>query len=157
MFPDYLFGWITFEVRPGERQLFLDDGGIASMESLRRTMGRLEKQGAVLIADQPWERIVLSWSSPEWVPESRCFKLFYLTHTTTGETGIAYAESRDGKTWTKPILRLQEINGSFENNLVTKDLMYNVIYDPDDPDVSRRYKAVGLCDRIFSGLEPVLR
>ncbi len=149
---------ITFRVPAGQRQLFLDDEGIENLKNLMRTMGPPEKKGAVIEADLPWERIILTWSTPEWVAEDKCFKLFYYTSTKTGEEGITYAESRDGINWTKPILRLVEINsggrfqlipsaliyGSLQNNFITKDILYNVIYDHDDADPSRRYKALRL-------------
>ena len=135
---------ISFHVPAGQRQLFLDDEGIENLKNLKRTMGLPEKKGAVIEADLPWERFIQTWSTPEWVPEDKCFKLFYYSSTKTGEVGIAYAESRDGINWTKPILRLVEINGSLQNNFLMKDLMYNVIYDPDDADPSRKYKALRL-------------
>ncbi|WP_053207403.1 carbohydrate binding domain-containing protein [Jiangella muralis] len=57
---------------------------------------------------------------------------------------VAYAESTDGVTWTKPDLGLVEFRGSTHNNLVRMDppigvLNLKVLYEPDD-DPSRRYK-----------------
>jgi hypothetical protein len=59
-----------------------------------------------------------------------------------------YAVSNDGIKWEKPKLGLIEYNGSKQNNIV--DLMrgqygiseHVVIYEPDDPDPSRRFKMV---------------
>jgi len=58
---------------------------------------------------------------------------------------VAYAESDDGVNWTKPNLGLVTYNGSTANNLVKMDphlgvLNVKVLYEPDDPDPSRRYK-----------------
>lgn len=58
---------------------------------------------------------------------------------------VAYAESTDGVTWTKPNLGLVEYAGDKNNNLVLMQphigtLNVKVIHDPDDPDPSRRYK-----------------
>ncbi|MFC1694212.1 hypothetical protein ACFL1R_11980 [Candidatus Latescibacterota bacterium] len=135
---------ITFRVTSGQRQLFFDDEGIEDSKNLERIMHQPEKKGSVITTDLPWEGIIQTWSTPEWVAEDKCFKLWYFLTTTSGESGIAYAESRDGFSWSKPILRLVELNGSLDNNLVTKDTIYNIIYDPDDTDPSRRYKALRL-------------
>ncbi|QDT81138.1 hypothetical protein Mal35_46160 [Gimesia maris] len=58
---------------------------------------------------------------------------------------VAYAESRDGVHWTKPDLGLVEYAGNRKNNLVQVEphmgiLNVKVLYEPDDPDPSRRYK-----------------
>ncbi len=58
---------------------------------------------------------------------------------------VAYAESQDGVKWTKPNLGLVEYNGNRDNNLVSMEprlgaVNIKVLYDPDDPDSSRRYK-----------------
>jgi hypothetical protein len=63
---------------------------------------------------------------------------------------IGYAESTDGIHWTKPNLGLVEYRGNKNNNLIliepaeepyARPVDFNaVLYDPDDPDASRRYK-----------------
>jgi len=58
---------------------------------------------------------------------------------------VAYAESVDGITWSKPDLGLVESGGSKDNNLVKLDphigvLNLKVLYEPDDPNPDRRYK-----------------
>lgn len=58
---------------------------------------------------------------------------------------VAYAESDDGVTWTKPGLGLVESGGNTNNNLVKLNprigvLNLKVLHDPDDPDPNRRYK-----------------
>ena len=58
----------------------------------------------------------------------------------------AYAESRDGIRWEKPRLGLVDYRGNRNNNLVLIDpptlmgLNVMVLYEPDDPDESRRFK-----------------
>lgn len=61
---------------------------------------------------------------------------------------VAYAESTDGVNWTKPNLGLVDYNGNRNNNLclvepVLGPINLKVIYEPEDPDPSRRYKMVG--------------
>ncbi|HCN07187.1 MAG TPA: hypothetical protein DIT01_04575 [Lentisphaeria bacterium] len=63
-----------------------------------------------------------------------------------GESGrLCYAVSRDGVHWEKPALGLVDYKGSKANNLVDfpqdEDISAGpVIYDPEDPDPSRRFK-----------------
>lgn len=59
---------------------------------------------------------------------------------------ICYATSRDGIHWEKPQLGLVNFNGSTANNIVefTEPGLWStfaVLYDPDDPNAERRYKA----------------
>ncbi|MBD3182858.1 hypothetical protein GF312_11245 [Candidatus Poribacteria bacterium] len=64
---------------------------------------------------------------------------------------ICYATSNDGFQWEKPNLGLVEYSGNSQNNLVDLDwdgkaMSCCVLYDPDDPDLERRFK-------IFSEVE----
>ncbi|MDP2954775.1 MAG: hypothetical protein Q8N53_00020, partial [Longimicrobiales bacterium] len=67
-----------------------------------------------------------------------------------GSNGLlCYATSKDGIHWEKPDLGLIEFGGSKHNNLVRlgmgerPDLISaSVLYDPEDPDPSRRFKVV---------------
>ena len=60
---------------------------------------------------------------------------------------VAYAESNDGIQWEKPNLGLVEYAGNRDNNLVLMDppelsviAGLSILYEPEDPDPSRRYK-----------------
>jgi dienelactone hydrolase len=64
---------------------------------------------------------------------------------------MCYAESDDGVNWVKPELGLVELNGNKRNNICligsdphslsrVNDFL-SVLYEPEDPDPSRRYKA----------------
>ena len=60
---------------------------------------------------------------------------------------LAYAESQDGIRWTKPNLGLVDYRGTRNNNLVLVEpspldviAAVSVLYEPDDPDPSRRFK-----------------
>jgi len=154
-------GEAEFEVPAGQRQLFMDDFGIASTHELTRIMHQPAKKGAVIRPDLPWELTLQTRCAPAWDPEQKLFKLWMITSTTIPEIGgTTYAESKDGIRWTKPILGQYEINGSEDNNFVTVDAnlgwpanaIENVVYDPYDPDPSRRYKGLGHC----YGREPLV-
>jgi hypothetical protein len=142
-----------FVAMPGERQLFLDDCDVESMEGLKRSMHSPVKRGALIRPTPPEETSVQTRSAPAWDPETGVYKLWLLTSRTNGTSGTTYVESKDGLHWTKPILRQKEISGSLENNLVTPDpardwpanAIENVVYDPDDPDPARRFKGFAHC------------
>lgn len=58
---------------------------------------------------------------------------------------VAYAESIDGVTWTKPNLGLVEYNGNRDNNLVLLDprmgvLNLKVLHEPDESNPAQRFK-----------------
>ena len=151
----------AFAVPTGERQLFLDDVGIAKIENLTRTMHQPAKKGAVIRPTPPLETSLQTGSSPQWDPSLKRFKLWMTTSTSIPRiAGTTYVESSDGLHWTKPILRQKEVGGSLENNYVTVDpkrgwpanAIMNVVYDPHDPDPSRRYKGLGNC----TGREPMV-
>jgi hypothetical protein len=136
-----------FEVPLGQRQLFLDDHGITEINELHRTMHRPEKKGAV-IEPSGDERHISVRSAPAWDPEARCYKLWI-----AGDGGIGLAESADGVNWERPILRVREHKGSLENNLVVGPCGEHVVFDPADPDPSRRYKSLrlgGSMERVVS-------
>ncbi|MET9806765.1 hypothetical protein [Streptomyces halstedii] len=61
------------------------------------------------------------------------------------KTGCCYAESVDGVHWTKPELGLVDFDGSKKNNILFENVQgTSVLYDPADPDPSRRYKLITL-------------
>jgi hypothetical protein len=151
----------TFYVPPGQRQLFLDNDGIAQVENLTRMIHQPVKRGAVIKPDLPWEFALQTRSAPAWDPNEGVFKLWLMTSTTVPDIGrVTYAESRDGLHWTKRLLRQYVLNEGKENlvepvdpNLTRPaDSICHVLYDPDDPEPSRRYKGLGYCD----GLEPLI-
>lgn len=75
------------------------------------------------------------------------FHMWYLGHPQENPDRIrlCYAVSKDGKNWQKPSLGLVEYKGTRQNNLVALEvpgdiMSCNVIYEPQDPDPSRRFK-----------------
>lgn len=65
-----------------------------------------------------------------------------------GQLRCCYATSTDGVRWEKPDLGLVEFEGSTSNNIVNlrggrcEFAALPVIYEPDDPDPSRRFKCI---------------
>ena len=135
------------EVRLGQRQLFLDDHAVADTHGLRRTMHAPEKRGAV-IEPEDGERGIQVRGAPMWDPAAGCYKLWIMC-----EGGIGLARSTDGLNWERPVLRVCEHRGSLENGLVAGPCGMQVIFDPTDPDPSRRYKGLhlrGSSERVVS-------
>ena len=144
----------TIEVSVGERQLFLDDHGIAKIDGLQRTMHQPTKRGAVVKPDVPSDGNSLELrAAPIWDETERVYKMFYMAMPMDDHPliGMALAVSKDGLHWDKPDWGQQiKIRGSTKNNRIAvehkpgvRDTFFlNVVYDLDDPDVSRRYKAL---------------
>jgi len=148
-----------FDVPTGQRQLFLDDVGIAHIENLSRTMHQPVKKGAVI---RPDYHLGISShqvrTAPVWDPDEQLFKL--LVHGKPDDMPIAassYFESKDGLHWTKPSLGQVEHRGSLDNNYVHVDTgkyqlaPYMMVRDPNDPDPSRRYKGATHFHRQING------
>lgn len=143
----------ALQLQAGQKQLFLDDYVVANIANLEHTMHRPEKRGAVIKPDIPSDGdLIQVRSAPMWVPDEQVYKLLYLACARDGANvaGVALATSKDGLAWEKPVLGETEVFGSKENNWIAKepDLTWprncieGVVYDPDDPDPNRRYKAL---------------
>lgn len=160
MFAASLAATALAETVPGpsrHKTLFLDDHHVAEMTGLRRVMHTPEKKGVVFPPRGAADGIrVQTHSAPVWAPDEGVYKLFYMAfpyrnqNWVAGEIGSALATSTDGLHWKRPELGLIEIGGSRANNrfAVEPDLKWgnnkfmDVVYDPHDPDRSRRYKGL---------------
>ena len=115
------------------RELFVDDHLIGSMEGVREQLNRPHSAGKVLAFDEPWEGNTSLYVSI-FEDEGR-YRMYYRgsTHPDYVIQSMvspnepvpqphpqltAYAESKDGITWTKPPLGLYEFNGSKQNSIV---------------------------------------
>lgn len=141
-----------FVVPKEQRQLFLDDYGIAKIENLSRTMHQPLKKGAVIRPD-PSRGIasIQIRSAPNWDPEAKLFKFWIMSQPDDLKDGLAtsgYYESADGLHWREPALGQIESRGSRNNNFVTVAGLNSrvdcAIYDPLDPDPKSRYKGFTL-------------
>jgi hypothetical protein len=109
-----------FRIPSGQRQLFLDDQGIASIENLHRQMHRPEKRGAVIRSPRA-KQTLQTRTAPVWDPQAELYKLWVL--------GIDENlwQSRDGLHWTPG----QKTN-------IRIDM---AVYDPRESDPNCRFKA----------------
>lgn len=138
---------------PALRHLFIDDADIAKMHGLKRALHQPRKYGAVLHLDGPW--VLQIRSAPMWDEADHLFKMVYLgSHPAW--SGRFYATSRDGLKWDLPDLGRAAVPPNAPLNRVvvqSSDPRWqgfdDVVYDPDEPDPSRRFKALlGAIDRL---------
>ena len=109
-----------FVVAKSQRQLLLDDHGIAQIQNLQRTLHQPAKRGAVIRSPDP-KQTIQTRTAPVWDPVARVYKIWVL--------GIDQNlwQSPDGLHWTPGPKTNMDIR--------------MVVYDAQDPDPSRRFKA----------------
>lgn len=127
------------------RQLFLDDGAIEGMTSLRRVLHQPARSGPVIRPDRSQgERAVQSSSVPQWNSERKIWEWWYKGFSTYSEEYLTrYATSADGVSWEMPELGRYEFNGNCANNVAFDSPEWNlchVIRDETDADEQRCYK-----------------
>ena len=112
-----------FVVAAGQRQLFVDDHGVATIENLTRTLHQPSKKGAV-IRPKSGELGIQTRSTPHWNEDLGLFRV-----VANGE----WYESPDGLHWRRK-----------EASLQPEELApwAHVLYEPSDPDPQRRYKGL---------------
>ncbi|MXY93023.1 MAG: hypothetical protein F4047_01530 [Caldilineaceae bacterium SB0670_bin_27] len=145
----------TFQVSGGQRQLFLDDHGIESLDGLSRTVHQPDKKGAVIRPEAGLsgreQHSIQTHSAPIWDSERKVWQLWCSSPTTISASG--YFESDDGLHWYKPVMNQVEYRGSRANHFVDYALRGHregpatVVYDPFDPDPGRRYKSATFSSR----------
>jgi len=124
-----------------EAQLFVDDYLIAKQSGITFRLHPAEKLAAnpLVVPTPEWERLVLAYGSILRDDQSGRLRMWY-----TDDTGIAYAESRDGIAWEKPAVGM-EINGRKTNVLTRghrgRSDTLTVFENPDRSDAARRYLA----------------
>ncbi|MDE0140470.1 MAG: hypothetical protein OXI80_17265 [Caldilineaceae bacterium] len=145
----------TFQISGGQRQLFLDDHGIESIDGLSRTVHQPDKKGAVIRPEAGLsgreQHSIQTHSAPIWDSEREVWQLWCSSPTTISASG--YFESDDGLHWYKPVMNQVNYRGSRANHFVDYALRGHregpatVVYDPFDPDPGRRYKSATFSSR----------
>lgn len=125
----------------GTQRILVDTRGVISIDgAVTHTFWPAKAHDApVLVGDRPWERFGVS--SANVIRDGDRYRMWYLAWPEVPPAGnssfVAYAESEDGIQWEKP-----DLSGSNIVNLARHQA--SVVHDPDDPDPTRRYKAVGM-------------
>ena len=134
------------------RELFIDYYLIDTLHNVRIVMHHPVDEGVAFKLDKPWEGAFCTYTTI--IKDNDIYRAYYRGVPIAGYAGnehevTCYAQSKDGIQWEKPNLRLYEINGSFDNNVVlahAAPVSHN--FSPfldDNPNVSpdQRYKALG--------------
>ena len=147
------------------RKLFLDDYDVETIRNLKRTVNQPTPHPAnpVLEPENPWEMGgVHHYGTILYDEQQELFRFYYNCqpneydqegkHVTvdgicypTNLCLLAYAVSKDGIDWERPILNQVNYEGSTENNIIrigSGDVEgIAILHEPDDPDPQRTYKA----------------
>ncbi|MBN2290813.1 MAG: exo-alpha-sialidase [Pirellulales bacterium] len=149
--PAVASGKEPFDIRNGNRQLFLDDAIIEKSENVRLEQGEVVKRpdNPILRRDKPWDATRCDlYGSVVYDRDKKVIQLFYSANNVSNghEDRLAYAESRDGgKTWVKPEFTHIPYKEHKRTNLVMLPpamVMHGpcVFRDEHESDPARRYK-----------------
>lgn len=135
-----------------DRQLFLDQYLIESMENTDFRLHHPVSEGPVLYFDKPWEGNFSAYCTI--IKDGPIYKAYYRGVRDAGSDGrdeetTCIAFSTDGVHWSKPELGLFEVEGSKENNVilaheapVTHNFSPFIDKNPDGKP-GEKYKALG--------------
>lgn len=123
------------------RQLFLDPALIAHAEHVALAVNPAERRETVIRADRPWEQLMISFFLTVRDEGDR-LRLWYICRDKENQPNVAYAESRDGVTWTKPDLGIVDYRGSKANNLVGLRRLEGVVFQDPRAPAAERYTYV---------------
>ena len=106
-----------------KREIFVDSYLIDKLDGVKLQMNTPRDEGPVLFFDKPWEGGFCNYVTVMKIGDA--YHVYYLgkdcgTRDTEGEV-TGYAQSNDGIHWVKPNLKLYEVNGTFDNNVVLAD------------------------------------
>jgi len=141
--------YASVTLRPGQRELFLDDYILGDVYRVARVIHPVTKYkgNPVIKADRVTDgKSIQVRTGPSWDEKEKVWKVWYFRLGDDHGGGAGYATSKDGIAWEKPKVGVIEINGNRDNNVVTikgdpKTFLQHVFIDPTaSPD--RRYKGV---------------
>lgn len=136
------------------RELFVDDYLIEKLDGAEKQLHRPIPREIAIVHDAPNEGNTSYYHTV--FRDGDLYRMYYRgahhgargSHPeASGHQVVCYAESRDGKTWSKPNLGLHEFAGSKDNNIVWTGIGHHnfapfLDKNPDCPPESR-YKAIG--------------
>lgn len=120
-----------------QRHSFLDPTFVAKSEGTALHVNPPHQRDVVIKPDKPWEQLMISFYCSV-LDDGGKLRLWYICRDKDNQPNVAYAESTDGVTWTKPNLGIVDYHGSKDNNLVgITSLEGNVFKDPNAPPAER--------------------
>ncbi|MBQ4915822.1 hypothetical protein J8L85_15310 [Maribacter sp. MMG018] len=120
IFPMLIFGQNPIDLGD-RREIFVDSFLIEKLDGLEIVKHTPVDEGPVLKFDKPWEGNFSTYTTI--IKDGDTYKAFYRGVREAGNDGndaevTCYAESKDGINWVKPNLRLFEIDGTLDNNVI---------------------------------------
>ena len=124
--------------------LFIDDAFLLEVHNLERRVNQAVKHPEPVIKlDDPWhdKMEMFNYSNVLHDEHEGLFRMWYVVcgqrPDEYWERGrkTAYATSRDGVHWEKPIMNMVEVNGSKENNYIIPEMLsltYTIVDDPSE-------------------------
>jgi len=135
-------------------ELFVDDYLIDKMDGARLNLNRPTPREVTIVHDKPWEGNSCHYKTV--FQDGELYRMYHrgshVIYTegkveSTHHQVVCYAESKDGKHWTKPELGLVEFDGSKKNNIIWEGVgSHNFTPFKDaNPDCKpeEKYKALG--------------
>ncbi|HEX5105933.1 MAG TPA: hypothetical protein VFV87_19075 [Pirellulaceae bacterium] len=103
------------------RELFVDGYLIEKLDGAELRLQTPRDEGVAFALDKPWEGKFSAYTTI--IPDGDKYRAYYRGLPESRADGSSrestcYAESADGKTWTKPSLGLFEVDGTKENNVI---------------------------------------
>jgi hypothetical protein len=133
------------------RELFVDRYLLEKLDGAELCLQAPRDEGIVLAFDQPWEGKFCGYCTI--IHDGPQFRAYYRgLPEANGKLGrkqvTCYAESSDGKTWSKPKLGLIDVQGSTKNNIVLAEEPFTHNFCPmldsrAGVPAGERYKALG--------------
>ena len=142
------------------REVCWDEYLIDRVDGVSVKMHKPEYRGSALTCDMPWEGNICGYF--QVIRDNRKYRLYYRGASHEFDTDgnlitdernklawlgcFCYAESTDGKTFTRPDLGVVNFDGTTKNNLfIDEDYDNLCIFKDDNPDcpADERYKALG--------------
>jgi len=106
-------------------ELFVDDYLIESFVKTELRLQTPVDMGPVVYFDKPWEGPFSAYTTI--INDGNIYRLYYRGRPQAGKDGTpdevtCYAESSDGINWVKPDLKIHNVMGTLNNNIILKDV-----------------------------------
>ena len=143
----------------GRLEMFVDRCLVDRLDNVELKLHEPRDEGEVLRYDAPWEGSFCAYNTV--IHDGALYRLYYRGKRASAADGVSevtcYAESRDGRQWTRPKLGLHEAGGSKENNIILAEPGITHNFSPfldARPGVppAQRFKALGGVQNVGGGL-----
>jgi hypothetical protein len=121
-----------------QRHLFLDPDFAQEVRGASLHTNPPQRREIVIKPDRPWEQLMISFYLTVMEDQGR-LRLWYICRDKADQANVAYAESADGISWTKPNLGIVDYAGSRDNNLIGITSLEGVVFRDPNASPQERY------------------